>query len=370
MPGEAVEGAGFGGRPLARDFDGDGYTDLAVTVNKKKASDNDAEDERGLIMLFGSSEGIGEGAPATYVKDVPGDLEYGQTAAGDFDGDGKADLVLGVEHEKGLLKGPFSREGQPARTAAVPTPDVPERMDVMDVIAGDLNGDGIDDLVSLHQYEDALTYDEPELGHFMAGGKEGFTQGGEVFAGGDTATVGDVDNDGYGDLVLGELPGHGQDNDPGGTVTVLHGDPKGPGRAEARSIRIDQDTKGVPGEKKGKYEAFGSSLAAGDVNGDGYADIAVGDFGDDARDVGSAGTIIVLRGGEDGLTGSRAQSVDAGPERNTDEVGWSDAVDSLLELFDANGDGKSDLAVPRSDARESAIWLLPGSDDGITGKVP
>ncbi|MCF2436619.1 FG-GAP repeat protein [Streptomyces thinghirensis] len=50
-----------------------------------------------------------------------------QLAAGDFDGDGHADLVFGLGSDKGLLKGPFGRDGTPAGTARVPAPAVPRR---------------------------------------------------------------------------------------------------------------------------------------------------------------------------------------------------------------------------------------------------
>ena len=64
---------------------------------------------------------------------------------------------------------------------------------------------------------------------------------------------------------------------------------------------------GVPGSAE-KNDGFGWSLSAGDTNGDGYADIAVGANSETIGSARPAGTVTVLRASASGLTGSGAQS--------------------------------------------------------------
>ncbi len=83
-----------------------------------------------MIVMWGSADGLSRAVrvPGTDTSHVSWDddpILDEQLAAGDFDGDGHADLVFGLGSDKGLLEGPFERDGTPARTAAVPAPSRP-----------------------------------------------------------------------------------------------------------------------------------------------------------------------------------------------------------------------------------------------------
>lgn len=361
VPGEVAENALFGGEPHARDFDDDGYTDLAVTTGGEAGGSD-------VILLWGSPDGLAGG---TGVEGADFGEDHGERpiAAGDFDGDGNADIAMSPGSGEGLLKGPFDREGRPAGTGAVPEPELPEDptggIRVVDLVSGDVDGDGSTDLVTFHSDDDGES-DWSELtwrGNYYAGGKDGFGKPvSKRVPEGETGVVGDVDKDGHGDLIVSP---RGEDVSRQ-AVEVVYGTEDGPG---SRKETIDADTPGVPGddEDHNDDDVF-ETLDAGDVDGDGYEDVAAGaprggvTYG--------AGTVLLLRGGSDGLTGEGAEFVDqsdldAEPERE-------DLFGSSVRLADVDGDRKAELAAgapwegsaPGGGRFKGAAWLVPGSGDG------
>ncbi|MFF3248747.1 VCBS repeat-containing protein [Streptomyces sp. NPDC002870] len=363
IPGEARDEAEFGFETVARDFDDDGYTDLAAAVFEK--------DGTHVIILWGSEHGLSSATrvPGTDRSHVPGTQDgviEEQLAAGDFDGDRHADLVFGLGSEKGLLKGPFQRNGAPADTGPVPAPRLPDRLPselaYSDLVAGDLNGDGTDDLVSFHTDDDGDS-DWSQLhwvGNYLQGGKNGFAKPDSThIPDAETATVGDVDGDGYADLIVSPRGERASRN----SVTVVYGTKSGPGK---RTATLDRDTPGVPGKEPQDNDAVFTSLDAGDVNGDGYADVVAG--APRSRVYAARGTeqVLLFQGGPHGLTGKGARQLD---QRDVHAI--PDKDDNFGEsvlLTDMNGDHKADLTVsaPGDDKGRSSAWLLPGSADGLS----
>ncbi|TDT32233.1 FG-GAP repeat protein [Streptomyces sp. BK208] len=361
IPGSNRDEAFFGSDVVARDFDGDGYTDLAASVFDWKAS---------VIIVWGSEDGLRRATrvPGTDVSHVAWDddpILDEQLTAGDFDGDGHPDLVFGLGSDKGLLKGPFGRDGTPAGTGRVPAPRRPAPgvgdANYVDLVAGDLDGDGIDDLVSFHAADPDPEAPWAELNRpvsYLRGGRDGFTQpeGVRLPDAGEGA-IGDVDGDGYGDLVLSPRGGDASRS----SVTVVYGSEDGPGR---RTTTVDRDTAGVPGEEPQDEDAVFTGLDTGDVDGDGYADVVAGAPRWDVYGEPGPEQVLFLAGGPDGLSGAGARLFDG------DDLGAAPGGDadfgSAVGLTDLDGDGHADLVVtaPGSDTVDGVAYLLRGTADG------
>lgn len=349
IPGDPAAGENFGYQLSTGDLDGDGRTDLII---------GQASSTRDAVVVWGGQNGLSGGVS------VPA----ATTQAGDFDGDGKQDLVLfrggrasgddPLGTKATVWRGPISRAGKPAATQDFGSTRV-EPFDVMYAAAGDVNGDGRDDL--------ALTVYTGDGGIgsqlYLAGASQGaFTFAASPEGSGQVA-FGDVNGDGFDDVVRG-VP-----NDS--TVTVALGSASGL-KPSSTWKSYSQDTEGVPGAKE-EEDAFGYAVTAGDVNGDGYADVAVGAPGEKLGDKDGAGMVDVLYGGRDGLTGTGAQ----GFSQDTDGVpGAAEASDNFgdaVSLLDINDNGYADLAAAASrenqveggNSGEGAVWSLRARPTGI-----
>ncbi|MEV2276964.1 FG-GAP and VCBS repeat-containing protein [Nocardiopsis sp. NPDC049922] len=361
VPGEPTEADRFGRTAHAGDLDGDGYADLVVGAAR----------DRGPLVLWGSADGLGSGVP------LGERTAYGVVdALDDFDGDGHPDLLY-VDSEAGggagglrFMYGPFSRDGAPDRTATELTAYVDTRE--LRVISGDLNGDGRADVVGFPAFEE-MAYETP----VWLGSSEGLVSV-DPLPEADEGTVADVDGDGYGDLVLRVLT-HGTVEDPPNVpseIMVVHGSADGPGE---RRATLTLDTEGVPGEAA-DGDQFGFELASGDVDGDGYADVVAGVARPGPTAPYDAGDVVVLRGGAEGLTGDGALRF--GPEEagvsasRPVEPEWSIDPWPLVSIrtLDSDGDGVTDVVVGRPLRDDDGyawepgpVWAFRGTDEGLTG---
>ncbi|MGI5377747.1 N-acetylmuramoyl-L-alanine amidase [Streptomyces sp. CA-251387] len=139
----------------------------------------------------------------------------------------------------------------------------------------------------------------------------------------------DFNRDGITDLVTGTPRALSN----GGTLTVVPGGIDGPVPASKRTIT--QNSTGVPGSHE-SGDSFGASTAWGDVNGDGYADLAIGAPGeDDTSGNADRGSVTVLYGPalDSGLTYTTSGSVTAAGAK----------LGSTVAVGDFNGDGKADV---------------------------
>ncbi|WP_308295929.1 hypothetical protein [Streptomyces sp. ISL-96] len=233
------------------------------------------------------------------------------------------------------------------------------------VVAGDLSGDGAaerlyprgttDDpagVISYVRWTGGTTYVTTEL----------------TGADGNAAAVGDVNGDGYGDLVVGDPLDPGSDRNgghKGGQLTVWYGGPTGPAPAQRPTV-VHQDTPGVPGGGE-SADGFGVSVAVGDIDKDGYADVAVGAPYEDLAGSADAGAVTVLYGSKTGLTTTRARmitqdtaGVPGAPERY-------DYFGHALTLRDLTGDGRSDLVVGAPEENSYGMaTVLRGATSGLS----
>ncbi|MDJ1136133.1 FG-GAP-like repeat-containing protein [Streptomyces iconiensis] len=346
VPGTAEEGNRFGSKLVARDLDGDGVTDLAVQAQSAGGS--------ALTVLWGAK---GEGVTG---KDAVRHADVEEPVGGDFDGDGKSDLFVadnGAGDSK-LLRGPFSRDGKPAAEQSVDLSD--GDAEVYQLMAGDVTGDGADDLVVARAMEESS-----RPGAFFKGGKSGLTKVNDKAPEAQNGAIGDFDGDGFGDLAY-RVPLGGVIEGPWsepGSVKVVYGTAKGLG---TRTATFTQATSGVPGANE-EGDIFGTSLAAGDANGDGYDDLAAGVPGEAIGTKDKAGSAVLLKGSKKGLSGAGAQAFS---QDTTGVPGVAEAGDLFgtnMRLLDTNGDKKADLAVsaPGENNYNGAVWSVPGATAGL-----
>lgn len=173
-----------------------------------------------------------------------------------------------------------------------------------------------------------------------------------AYFGWSVATTGDVNGDGYSDIIVGApWYDNGQFNE--GLALVYHGSSTGPATAPAWTAEGNQASA-----------LYGSSVAtAGDVNGDGYSDIIVGAPNYDNDEI-DEGRVFVYHGSASGLSTVPARAV----ESNQEEVFFGAAVASA---GDVNGDGFSDVIIgaPHYDngqTDEGRVFVFHGSTAGLS----
>ncbi|MFE7575844.1 FG-GAP and VCBS repeat-containing protein [Streptomyces sp. NPDC057521] len=364
VPGEPGEGNLFGLRLVPADLDHDGLTDLAVYTYEALPTNRGS-----VIVLWGRTGGItGEGAVR-----IPGPEsgEMGNNViAGDFNGDGDTDLMLahgwgdGDLEQRSVLYGPFSRAGKPVREQRVTMFTSDNFMS--DPAVGDFNGDGIDDLCTFFSYEE-----HAEGGSLWLGTPQGLSTTSTRLPSGTSPTVGDFDKDGKDDLAVRVVPnGIYEDfpTDPG-TVKIHYGSASGP--STTRTKTITQDTAGVPGVSE-KGDQFGARLSAGDVNGDGYDDLAVGVPFEALESKAGAGAVVLLKGGPGGLSGTGSKSFHQDTTGMPGVAEKGDHFGASVRLLDVTGDGRAELTAGAPDedleaiADGGAVWSLRGTSTGLT----
>lgn len=375
VPGTAETGDFFGAETAYGDFNNDGYDDIAVSAAwEDVGSDTDGGT---LAVLWGSEKGI-TGTGATIADPAPSSHDtWGKNlAAGDYDGDGTDDLAVGnTSSTIYVYKGGISTSGTAVGGRSTIKPPIQSGGSArgpLNLTAGDVNGDGRTDLV-VDGYE-TQTGNGWNTNYWVPGTASGLSVAGvKTLKPGIVTGIGDINGDGYGDIVTGAgwdaTSGDGRtipDSANGGKVSITYGSASGP----ASTTGITQNTGNVPGSSE-KGDAFGWDLDLGDVNGDGYQDLVVSTPNEDLGSVTNAGMVTVMYGSASGINTSTglqsfAQSTAGVP--GTDEK--SDLFGADVKLDDVNGDGKADLVIGSyEDGGDGAVTYLPstGTKIGTTG---
>jgi hypothetical protein len=351
-----------------------------------------------LVMVDPRSTDLAKGAgrPFYFGADV-GDFLGGAIATGDLDGDGFDDLILGSATGAGPANARFNAGevaivyGGPARPADADLASPPADMAFIfgadgddslgtSIAAGDFDGDGFDDLIL-----GAWVADGPASTRFNAG-EVVVVYGGPVRladidlalppAGiafvfgadvgdvlGAAAAAGDLDGDGFSDLILGVRSGNGPANarNDAGEVVVLYG---GPTRLPLSTDLLSPPANAAFVFGADVNDSLGWSVTSGDVDGDGFDDLTLGAPGGagpaNARN--GAGEVVVVYGGPARLTDTDLASPPAGVAFIFG-AGGADNLGRSVATGDLDGDGSDDLIL------EAAFGDGPANDRNSAGEV-
>lgn len=313
LSGRSVSGAG--------DVNGDGLADLIVGANYAEPTGDSAEGES--YVVFGKADSssiilnnLGSGGFRIEGIDEDDQSGFSVSGAGDVNGDGLADLIVGAyaaDPNGVVLSGEsyviFGKSN--GTTVELSNLGIGGfRLDGIDNSdrsgrsvsgAGDVNGDGLADLIVGASYADysagecyvvfgkmnLTTVDLDNLG------SEGFRIDGidsYDYAGASVSGAGDVNGDGLADLIVGASSADPNGNSNAGESYVVFGKTNG--------TPVDLATLGTGGFQINGIDGGDSSgfsvSGAGDVNGDGSADLIVGAFNADPNGASSAGESYVI----------------------------------------------------------------------------
>lgn len=398
----AYLGYGVGG---GGDYNGDGLADILVGSHQADLPSNDGS----VYVIYGSETGLDHDIDTAALDPADGTHIYGTDGSsdsigtkvaniGDTNGDGYDDFVIGAQYDENAYVVYGKAGGLGTSMALTPTTVAGGSADgfviqfptasyhVHDVAGiGDINGDGLADIM-LSQgdlgpsgegtvyvlygrstasagFTDLNTFNST-LGFKIIGDDAGDYTGYTI------SSAGDFDGDGHLDILI---SAHKNDSgDDAGAAWLIYGT----GAAMA-DIDLSSPTTGTYTQFLGSTanDDFGRGVAmVGDLNGDGYDDIAFGASGSDLGGDGSGAVTVVYGGARlgdtfdiDALTSAQGFTVTGAA--SGDHLGANNAV---WAAGDVNGDGVDDMILGASGADGGAgtgYVIYGGTETGFGGEV-
>ncbi len=329
-------GGFFGGTVAsAGDVNGDGYDDVVVGAAYYPIGCDSCEEGRAYLFL-GSASGL-ETVPA-WIASGTLDLERfakSIAGAGDVDGDGYDDVIVAGGYSAfGDPDYAVVYRGGPSGLSPTPAWRYEEYSLAAVASAGDVNGDGYDDVIVgvpewySHEYAEgaALVFTGSSAGLSPKPAWQYESNNLGARAGSAIASAGDVNGDGYDDVIVGAPYYFADQNDEGRALMFL-------GSAGGLSHAPDWFAEGNQ-----EFSTFGAAVAsARDIDADGYDDVVIGATDYDGTEEG-AGKAFVYLGSSGGLADSPVWTAE-GTQR-LEYLGTS-----VASAGDVDADGKSDVLV-------------------------
>jgi hypothetical protein len=322
----------------AGDVNGDGFGDMIVGADG--ASFNARTDCGVSYVIFGKASALDNINLASFasadgfriVGAAAGDRSgYSVSSAGDVNGDGYADMIVGCQ-----LADNNSRNNSGSSY----------------VIFGKLSG-----------------FSDIDLDTFSTAGLDGFRIDGAAINDGSghlIAYAGDVNGDGYGDVIVGAPSASNNGRTESGSSYVIFGKSSGFANIDLASLSA---ADGFRIDGQGSYDKSGISVSsAGDVNGDGYGDVIVGAFlaGNNGRD--DSGSGYVVFGKSSGFANIDLASLSAADGFRIDGASFNHYSCRVVDgAGDVNGDGCDDIIVGTARAGNNSR-SFSGSSYVVFGK--
>jgi hypothetical protein len=355
--GIAVAGAG--------DVNGDGFSDVIVGAEDY---DNGNTDEGVVFIYHGSGAGINTVAAASVESNQDlSQFGFSVSSAGDVNGDGYSDVFVGaylfdngeINEGAGFIYHGSAAGINPAIAAMVQSDQAGANLGAFVACAGDINGDGYSDIISgANSYDNGQNNEGAAYVYFGSAAGVNTTaaailESNQAFAnfGRGVASAGDVNGDGYSDVIVGASQYDNPENNEGAAF-VYHG--------SAAGLNTLYTTTTEPNQANAN---LGFSVAgAGDVNADGYSDVIVGapQFDNGLTDEGVA---FIYHGSASGINAVAAAMVES------NQLGANLGF-SVAGAGDVNGDGYSDIIVgapyyDNGQADEGRGFIYHGAAGGI-----
>jgi hypothetical protein len=354
VPGSPDHDEAFGSTLASADFNGDGYADLAVCAPTEIGPSFTGIGA--LYVLFGAATGLSRGSR------TPSNCD--EVATGRFNGDALPDLaVLGDQPHvmygntalgPGGINIPLRRFGDTSEDLFGRTA----------LASGDIDHDGFSDVVySVSQTRGVVL-------QVYRGGSAGLgtVPSQQITSSLSTsASIGDINGDGYGDLAVGSpwdsvgaiaLAGQGR---------IWYGSATGLDLTRGVTV-INQNSPSVPGgPEAGDY--FGFSVALGDATGDGRADLAIGVPLEDIYTTLDAGYATVILGAAAGLNLATSKAYQQGAGGVPGSVQPGNQFGWALAFRDFNRDNRADLVLTAvgTNGNQGQAMVLTGTSSGVGG---